>query len=130
MHRIFVATAMLLIASACSKKPPQPDFTAKVLIGATLITAPGAAPIDDSIVVVDKGKIRAAGARKDVPVPQASDRTDLAGEWIVPAEGARIEPGEPANLVVLKHAPNGVQPADPADVGARLENGDWKMPGK
>ena len=126
--RIPMAMAILVIASACSK--PKPDFTVKVLIGGTVVTEPGAAPIEDSIVVVAKGKIRSVGARKDVPVPQASDRTDLAGEWIVPAEGARIEPGEPANMVVLKHAPNGVKPADPADVGARLENGEWKMPGR
>jgi cytosine/adenosine deaminase-related metal-dependent hydrolase len=128
MHRIFVPAALLLIASACGK--PKPDFTVKVLVGGTVITASDAAPIEDSIVVVAKGKIRNVGPRKDIPVPQASDRTDLAGEWIVPAEGARIEPGEPANLIVLKHAPNGLKPADPADVGARLEAGEWKMPGK
>jgi len=120
--------AVLAIASACGK--PKPDFTLKVLIGATVITSPEAAPIEDSIVIVSKGKIRSVGPRKDIPVPQASDRTDLAGEWIVPAEGARIEPGEPANLVVLKHSPNGIRPADPADVGARLEAGEWKMPGR
>ena len=125
---LVLLTALVLVS--CSKSAPAPDFTVKVLIGGTVITAPGAAPIDDSIIVVGKGKIRSVGPRKDVPVPQASDRTDLKGEWIVPAEGAHIEPGEPANLVILRHAPNGVKPADPADVGARLENGEWKMPGR
>jgi hypothetical protein len=128
MHRILVPAALLLIVTACGK--PKPDFTVKVLVGGTTIPASDAAPIEDSIVVVAKGKIQSVGPRKDIPVPQASDRTDLAGEWIVPAEGARIEPGEPANLIVLKHAPNGIRPADPADVGARLEAGEWKMPGK
>lgn len=126
--RILVPAAILLIANACGT--PKPDFTVKVLIGATTITAPGAAPIEDSIVVVAKGKIREVGPRRDVPVPQASDRTDLTGEWVVPAEGTSITPGQPANLMVLKHAPNGVKPADPADVGARLEGGEWKLPGK
>ena len=130
MRQFLLAAAILMIASACRKEPQQPDFSVKVLIGATIITAPGAAPIEDAIVVVGKGKIRSVGARRDVPVPQASDRTDLTGEWIVPAEGAKIEPGEPANLIILRHAPKGVDPADPADVGARLEGGEWKMPGK
>jgi hypothetical protein len=128
MCRIFVPITILLVASACRK--PQPDFTVKVLVGATTIPASDAAAIEDSIIVVAKGKIRSVGPRKDIPVPQASDRTDLAGEWVVPAEGARLEPGEPANLMVLKHAPNGVRPTDPGDVGARLEAGEWKMPGR
>jgi hypothetical protein len=128
MRTILLLMTAIVLAS-CSKSTTTPDFTVKVLIGGTVITAPGVTPIEDSIIVVGKGKIRAVGARKDVPVPQASDRTDLTGEWIVPAEGARIEPGEPANLVILKHAPNGVKPTDSADVGARLENGEWKMPG-
>ena len=128
MRTILVLTAAML-AAACSKTT-QPDFSVKVLIGATVTTAPGAAPIDDAIIVVRKGKIREVGPRKDVPVPQASDRTDLTGEWIVPAQGTSIAPGQPANLMVLKHAPNGVTPANPVDVGARLEDGEWKMPGK
>jgi len=123
--RISLALSLLLVG--CGSKP---DFTVKVLIGGTTISAPGAAPIEDSIIVVQKGKIRDVGPRKNVPVPQASDRTDLTGEWVVPAQGARIEAGEPANLIVLKHAPNGVLPANPADVGARLEAGEWKMPGR
>ena len=107
--------------------PKKPDFTLKVLIGGTTVVAPGAEPIEDSVVMISGAKIRAVGARKDVPVPQASDRTDLAGEWIVPAEGSRIEAGEIANLIVLKHAPNGVKPSSPADVGARIVAGEWKI---
>lgn len=125
--RIASAVFALSLLASCKSKP---DFTVKVLIGGTTITEAGAAPIADSIVVVRKGKIRAVGPRKDVPSPQSSDRVDLTGEWIVPAQGSRIEAGEPANLLVLKRAPNGIAPANPADVGARLEAGEWKMPGR
>jgi hypothetical protein len=115
---------VFLLLAACQK----PDVRLKVLIGATTIVAPGAQPIDDSIVIIAGTKIRSVGMRKDIPVPQASDRTDLAGEWIVPAEGARIAVDETANLLILKHAPLGVAPANPADIGARIEAGEWKMP--
>lgn len=122
--RWFLALSVLsLLLTACNK---QPDFTTKVLIGGTTITAPGAAPIEDSIIVIKGAKIRDVGARKDVPVPQASDRTDLKGEWIVPAEGSRIEPGETANLIVLHHAPIGIAPASQADIGAQIIAGEWK----
>jgi hypothetical protein len=123
MHRILLAFLAFLFLAACQKKP---DFTVKVLIGATTIPAPDEPTIEDSVVVISGKKIRAVGTRKDTPVPQASDRTDLAGEWIVPAEGSRIEAGETANLLILKHAPNGAAPATPADVGARISAGEWK----
>ncbi|HEX4278695.1 MAG TPA: hypothetical protein VHZ74_25240 [Bryobacteraceae bacterium] len=113
----------LLLLAACQKKP---DLVVKVLIGGTTIVSPGATPIDDSIVIIAGTKIRSVGPRKDVPVPQASDRTDLTGEWIVPAEGVTIAPGEPANLLILKHVPNG----NTSDASALVVNGEWKMPGK
>jgi hypothetical protein len=126
MRNLFLAILISLLAAACRKKP---DFTVKVLIGATTIAAPGEQPIADSVIVIAGTKIRSVGMRRDVPVPQASDRTDLTGEWVVPVEGSRIEAGETANLLVLKHAPNGITPATPADTGARIVAGEWKMPG-
>jgi hypothetical protein len=120
-----IGVLLLLFFGACHKKP---DFTLKVLIGGTTITDPGAPPIEDSVIIISGTKIRSVGARKDIPVPQASDRTDLAGEWIVPAEGSRIDAGETANLLILRHPPNGLLPATPADIGARIVAGEWKMP--
>jgi hypothetical protein len=124
MRTLFLTALAFLILPGCAKKP---DFTVKVLIGATAITAPGEPPIEDSVIVINGSKIRSAGPRKDIPVPQASDRTDLTGEWVVPADGSRIEPGETANLRILRHAPNGIQPAAPADVGASIVAGEWKL---
>ena len=121
---VFLLMASLFLAT-CQKE----DVRLKVLIGATTVVASGAQPIEDSIVVIAGTKIRSVGMRKDIPVPQASDRTDLAGEWIVPAEGARIAVDETANLLILKHAPAGASPANPADIGARIVAGEWKMPG-
>jgi len=126
MRRLFLVVLISLLVAACRKKP---DFTVKVLIGATTIVAPGEQPIEDSIIVIAGTKIRSVGTRKDVPVPQASDRTDLTGEWVVPAEDSRIEAGETANLLVLRHAPKGITPDTPADLGARIVAGEWKMPG-
>jgi hypothetical protein len=126
MRKLFLVILAVLILAGCKKKP---DFTVKVLIGGTTIVAPGEQPIEDSVIVIAGTKIRSVGMRKDVPVPQASDRTDLTGEWIVPAEGFRIEAGQTANMLILKHAPNGITPANPSDTGAKLVAGEWKMPG-
>ena len=117
------ALVVLLLLAGCRTKP---DVRLKVLIGATTIVAPGAQPIEDSIIVIAGNKIRSVGMRKDVPVPQASDRTDLAGEWVVPAKGARIAVDEIANLIVLHTAPNGIDPANSADPGVRIVAGEWE----
>jgi hypothetical protein len=119
-----VPLLLVLLLGACEKKPP---VRLKVLIGATTIVAPGAKPIEDSIIVIAGSKIRSVGMRKDVPVPPASDRTDLTGSWIVPAKGARIAVDEPANLVILHHAPSGNDDPTSGETGARIVDGEWKI---
>lgn len=120
LHVLFPA----LLLTACQKQ----DVRLKVLIGETAIVAPDSQPIQDAIIVIAGQKVRSVGMRKDIPVPQNSDRTDLTGEWVVPTNGGRIAVGEPANMAVLKHAPNGVIAANPADVGATIKDGEWVNP--
>jgi len=124
MRTMLLAAAAFLFLTACQKSGDK--VIVKVLIGATTVTTPYAPPLEDSIVVIAGSKIRAVGLRKDIPVPQASDRTDLAGQWIVPAPGAKIEAGETANLMILDHAPKGVTPSSSADVGAQIVAGEWQ----
>jgi hypothetical protein len=112
MKRVMVVAAAVVLA-ACQRRD------VKVLIGATTVTGAGAAPIEDSVVVVAGRTVRSVGVRKDVPIPQDSARTDVTGKWIVPADGARIAAGEAADLIVLDHAPRG------GDGGRRMVNGEW-----
>ncbi len=122
MHRRLLAIFPLLLLAACDKKPAVIE---KVLIGGTTVVSPGAEPIEDSIVIIRGTKIRAVGSRQDVSLPRVSDRTDLTGEWIMPAQGSHIARGEPANLMIFRHAPNG----NTSDPSALIVNGEWKVPG-
>ncbi len=101
-----------------------------MLTGATTIAGPGAQPIIDSVVVIAGTKIQSVGTSKDVDLPKNSDRTDLKGSWIVPMKGSRIAEGETANLIILHNLPNGIEPANPADEGARIVAGEWQVPKK
>ncbi len=123
MRKALAAVSAILFLSACGNT----DVRYKVLIGATMVAGPDERPIEDSVIVVNGRKIRSAGMRKDVPIPQNSDRVDLTGKWIVPADGASIGSGEPANLLILDHAPTGVIPANSTDVGGRMIAGEWKI---
>jgi hypothetical protein len=124
MRKILLPVISLLALAGCQKGPPE---RLKVLIGGTTIVAPGAQPIEDSIIVIAGSKVRSVGPRKDVPVPQASDRTDLTGAWVVPAKGSRIAVDETANLVIYHHVPSGDEVANPQDEGARIVAGEWQV---
>ena len=52
--------------------------------GATLIDATGAAPVRGAVVVVEGGRIAAAGPASRVSIPSGARRVPLAGKTIVP----------------------------------------------
>ena len=54
------------------------------LVGATLVDATGAPAIPNATVVVQNGRIIAAGPSASTPVPQGARRVDVAGKTIVP----------------------------------------------
>jgi imidazolonepropionase-like amidohydrolase len=125
MRKCLAAIAGILLLAGCQRSD------VKVLIGATAIVAPGAQPIEDSVIVVTGRSVRSVGLRKDIPIPQDSERTDLAGKWVIPAAGGRIAVGESANLLILDHAPSdhapgGAAAASPGDISRRLTDGRWQ----
>ncbi len=66
--------------SATSPEPSGPV----AYVGATLIDATGAPPVRDSVVLVERGRITAAGPAARVAIPAGATRVDVAGKTIVP----------------------------------------------
>jgi imidazolonepropionase-like amidohydrolase len=63
----------------------EPDASgAMAFIGATLIDGTGAPPVRDAVVLVEKGRITAAGRRGAVRLPAGARRVDVRGKFIVP----------------------------------------------
>lgn len=54
------------------------------LVGARVVTAGNAPPIDDGVVVVRDGRITAVGDRADVAVPRGVRVVDVSGKTIIP----------------------------------------------
>ena len=55
-----------------------------VILGAKLIDGSGGPAIDDSVVIIENGRIRAAGRRAMVPVPKDSVKVNGAGKTLLP----------------------------------------------
>jgi hypothetical protein len=107
----FALAAGLLEMAGCT--PPQGSGV-KVIVGARLITAPGRAPIEYSVVVIDGGTFREVGPQSSTPVPKGAEMTRGLGMTIDRAPGGGpIEPGQPADLV-LKGSTDRV-----------MRNGEW-----
>ncbi|HEY4086394.1 MAG TPA: hypothetical protein VGM43_10675 [Bryobacteraceae bacterium] len=119
---LLCAAALSIFSLACSTHNEVSNL--KVLIGATAVFQPGGSPVQDTVIVIEGDKIRAAGERKDVPVPQNSERSDLTGKWVVPVSGSKIAPGESADLFVLNTAANG-SPATGAPA-RHMIHGHWQ----
>ena len=101
MKKLLLLCALTL--TACTS--PQASGV-KVIVGAKL----GA--IDYSVVVIENGKITAAGPQSQVPVPKGSEITRGIGMTIEP-DGNPIEPGQPASLILK----------GPTD--RKMHNGEW-----
>lgn len=97
-----VADRMKDLAAISKSVPPLAEGSFAI-VGATLIDGTGRASVPDSVVIVQDGKIAAAGARGSVQVPAGIRKIDargltlLPGLWEMHAHYAQIEWG-PAYL--------------------------------
>jgi len=73
----------LLALAACRATPPEPattsEPTALAFIGGRVYTTPDAPPIDDSVVLVQSGRITAVGSRATTSVPPSTTTIECTG---------------------------------------------------
>jgi imidazolonepropionase-like amidohydrolase len=67
-----------------SKKISGSRADTLAIVGGTLIDGSGAAPVPDSAVVIEKGRIVAAGPRSLVKIPHGATKIDARGKTILP----------------------------------------------
>ena len=74
----------LLLAVGAAFEPAHAQGDTVVLTGARLIDGTGAAPIEQSALVIRNGRIAAVGATAAVTVPADAVHVDLSGKTIIP----------------------------------------------
>lgn len=114
--RIALAAATFLLVAGCQKSET------KILIGATTVPTEGAQPIEGSVIIINGKNIRSVGLQKDLPIPQDSERVNLAGKWVVAKGTGRLEAGQPANLLVLNSPPG----TGARSVDREMVDGQWQ----
>ena len=70
--------------SAIERQVPPRHTGSFAIAGATLVDATGAAPVEDSVVIVRDGRIAAAGARGKVAIPAGMAVVDAKGKTLLP----------------------------------------------
>ena len=71
------ATALSLIAGAASAAP-------LALTNLTIIDATGRPPIENGVIVMDKGRILAVGPKAGVVIPRGAKVLDKTGKFAIP----------------------------------------------
>jgi imidazolonepropionase-like amidohydrolase len=74
----------LLLLAACNSLPPENAKPVVAIVGAKLIDGTDAAPIEDSVIVIEGTRIRAAGPRSHTPVPKGGEIVDGMGKVVIP----------------------------------------------
>ena len=80
-----------LLAAACAGEQPQPEPEVSATSGAVvyegmrLIPGDGSPPVEDAVMIVDRGLIAAVGTADEVAAPAGATTVDLAGKTVIPA---------------------------------------------
>jgi imidazolonepropionase-like amidohydrolase len=79
---LFLAGFLLLIAhgEAVAAAPAPP----LALVGATVLAGPRLQPLQDAVVVIEKGRIQTVGRRGQVVIPAGARQLDVRSKWILP----------------------------------------------
>ncbi|MEY2786611.1 MAG: hypothetical protein RL277_2823, partial [Planctomycetota bacterium] len=72
-----------LLALTCCALPSSAQVETQAFVGARVIPIRGPV-IDDGVVIVENGRLRAVGRRADTPIPAGARVRELAGKTIMP----------------------------------------------
>ena len=79
------------LAAACAGEPPPPEpavsvtSAAVVYEGMRVIPGDGSPPVEDAVMIVDRGLIAALGSAEEVASPPGAATVDLTGKTLIPA---------------------------------------------
>ena len=80
---VLIAVFVFLIAG-CGGPPPEPVPGLKAFVGATVMDGTASQPIENAVLVVQDGRVKALGPASDLAVPPGAETIDVSGKFITP----------------------------------------------
>ena len=81
---ILISVSVLALAGAISLRTMAQQQSVLVIDGGTLIDGTGAAPVPNSAIVIENGKIASVGPRASVRIPEGARVIDAKGKFLIP----------------------------------------------
>ena len=75
--------ALILVSSVALPQAWAQSET-KAIVGATVVSLDGGAPIDDAVVVIEGERIKAIGPASSTRVPSGAEVIRADGTWLIP----------------------------------------------
>lgn len=121
--RLTPILALTLALSGCAA--PERDLASYAIVGATLIDGTARVPVDNSVVLIESGKISAMGPASIVKIPSDAKRVNGRGRFVFPRIlDQPLSVDGPADLILCE-----VNPARDPDylktTAGRMEKGRW-----
>ena len=83
-RKVALSVVVLVLSFSAFTRASDSRAHQLALVGGTVITATGDAPIADAVVLMENGKIKAVGSRASVTVPASVETIDARGKFITP----------------------------------------------
>lgn len=91
-HKLHGASLVVMFAFVLAACAPQStnetdektQISGLAYVGATIVDGTGEDPIENGVLVVDRGRLTHVGDASSVSVPPDMQRVDVSGQWIVP----------------------------------------------
>lgn len=80
---VLIPVFLFLVAS-CSSPPPESVPGLKAFVGATVMDGTGSPPVENAVLVVQDGRVKALGTVDDLDVPPGAETIDVSGKFITP----------------------------------------------
>lgn len=81
---LFIALLLVLLAAPVTVCHAQQEKPALAIVGAGLIDATGAPPIENAVVLIREGLLECAGSREACAFDDQTRVLDATGKWLVP----------------------------------------------
>jgi imidazolonepropionase-like amidohydrolase len=76
--------SIVFVMSVFSLALPAKKNKIVALVGATVVDGTGAAPAENTTLIIEGEKIKAIGPSQSVAIPEEAEQIDASGKWILP----------------------------------------------